>query len=313
MKNQGSYICLMVMIFTIGINTEVKAQNEVIPLWSKTIPGEINSNDYQEKKIYKENKLQSVSMVKTPTLSVYLPHKVDVNGTAVVIFPGGGYSHLAMEKEGEKVANWLNSFGITAFVLKYRLPNDQIMKDKSLGPLQDAQESIRLIRRNLQKWKLDSKKIGLIGFSAGGHLAASLSTHYKEKIYFVSDTISARPDFTLLIYPVISMENEITHKGSLNNLLGSSPSIALIETFSNELNVNSETPKTFLVHATDDTIVPVENSIKYYLALKKYKVPAELHLYEKGGHGFGLGRNETSLFWTTACQNWMKSNNYITQ
>jgi acetyl esterase/lipase len=311
MKNQVKYIGFLVAIFTIGINTEVKAQDEVIPLWTNTIPGEINTSEYQEKEIYKEGKLQSTSMVKIPILSVYLPHKTASNGTAVLIFPGGGYSHLSMEKEGKKVANWLNSLGITAFVLKYRLPNDQIMKDKTVGPLQDAQEAMRVIRRNTQKWKVDSNKIGLIGFSAGGHLAATLSTHYDDILYPVTDPISARPDFALLIYPVISMNNEITHKGSQNNLLGNSPTIPLMAKFSNELCVNSETPLTFLVHATDDTTVPVENSINYYLALKKYKVPAELHLYEKGGHGFGLGVKETSLYWTTDCINWLINHEYV--
>jgi acetyl esterase/lipase len=311
MNNQVKYIRFLVAIFAIGINSEVKAQDEVIPLWTTTIPGEINTSEYQEKEIYKDGKLQSTSMVTLPTLSVYLPPKTIANGTAVLIFPGGGYSHLSMEKEGKKVANWLNSLGITAFVLKYRLPNDQIMEDKTVGPLQDAQEAMRMIRRNTQKWKVDTNKIGVIGFSAGGHLAATLCTHYDEIHHPLPNPISARPDFALLIYPVISMTNEITHKGSQNNLLGNSPTNLLMEKFSNELCVNSKTPLTFLVHATDDPTVAVENSVNYYLALKKYKVPVELHLYEKGGHGFGLGVRETSMYWTTDCINWLINHEYV--
>lgn len=301
----------MAALFTIGLNTEVKAQDEVIPLWTHTIPGAINAPKYQEQEIYKDNKVHSTSNVKTPTLSVYRPHSVTANGTAILIFPGGGYSHLAIDKEGKKVAEWLNSLGITAFILKYRLPNDQIMIDKTIGPLQDAQEAIRVIRRTTKKGKVIYTKIGVIGFSAGGHLAATLSTHYNEKTYPVSDTISARPDFALLIYPVISMKEETTHKGSQINLLGDSPTLQVMEKFSNELNANSETPPTFLVHASDDTVVTVENSINYYRALKQYNVPVEMHLYETGGHGFGLGMKETSLYWTKNCSNWLISHKLI--
>jgi acetyl esterase/lipase len=310
-KNLNIYIYFLLLIFVIGTNPTINAQDKIIPLWTNSIPGEINTLDYQEKEIYKEEKMQSTSKVTKPTLSVFLPHKVKSNGTAVLIFPGGGYSHLAIDKEGCKVAEWLNSLGITAFVLKYRLPNDQIMKDKTIGPLQDAQEAIRVIRRNTEKWKVNYNKIGLIGFSAGGHLAATLSTHYNDTVYQTADTISARPDFSILIYPVISMNNEITHRGSQNNLLGISPSSSLIDKFSNEQHVNSETPSTFIIHATDDLVVPAENSMNYYQALKKHKVPVELHLYEKGGHGFGLGVKETSLYWTKDCEHWLTGYNYI--
>lgn len=286
-----------------------QAQNQVIPLW-KVIPQEIKAPDYTEKEDIKDGKVQSTSQVSIPTLSVFLPKGIKQNQTAVVIFPGGGYTHLAIDKEGTKVAEWFNAQGIVAFVLKYRLPNNLIMTNKTVGPLQDAQEAIRVIRLNAAVWNIDPNKIGVMGFSAGGHLASTLSTHYDDRVYETSSKISARPDFSLLIYPVISMENDITHKGSQISLLGENASQQDIDSFSNEKKVTAQTPPAFLIHATDDNVVLPENSINYYLALKKNGVTAELHLYEKGGHGFGLGVNDTSKFWTKACEEWLKSNGY---
>lgn len=288
----------------------VHAQDKKIPLWEGQIPGEIIVNR-EENEVYKDNELQSTSDVTIPTISIFTPTDVKANGTAVIIFPGGGYSHLSMNKEGKKVAKWLNSFGITAYLLKYRMPSDLTMRDKTIGPLQDAQEAVRMVRRNAKKWNLDSNKIGVIGFSAGGHLAATLSTNFSEITYESLDNTSPRPDFTILIYPVISMKNEIANKGSKEKLLGLYPSEELIKKFSSDLNVNSTTPNTFIAHATDDQSVPVENSINYYLALKNNKIQCELHLYEKGGHGFGLGVLDTSKNWTQDCENWMKCNGYL--
>lgn len=312
MKNLKFYIYAFGTLLSLGIQQKIQAQDEVIPLWNQAIPNSINTSEYQEKDTYKEDVLQRSSMVSVPTLAVYPPKKGTSNGSAVLIFPGGGYLHLSMDKEGKKVAEWLNSMGITAFVLKYRLPSDKIMTDKTIGPLQDAQEAVRVLRRNCKKWNLKENAIGIIGFSAGGHLATTLATRYSEKVYQATDSVSARPDFTLLLYPVISMNNEITHKGSREKLIGSTPSLELVEKFSNELHVNSTTPPAFLVHASDDASVPVENSLNYYLALKKNAVSAEMHVYEKGGHGFGLGVKETSLYWTLDCQNWLKTHNYLT-
>jgi acetyl esterase/lipase len=297
------------LIFILGITNLSQAQNQVIPLW-KVIPQEIKAPDYMEKEDIKDGKVQSTSQVSIPTLSVFLPKGIKQNQTAVVIFPGGGYTHLAIDKEGTKVAEWFNSQGIVAFVLKYRLPNNLIMTNKTVGPLQDAQEAIRIVRLNAAVWNIDPNKIGVMGFSAGGHLASTLSTHYDDRVYETSSKISARPDFSLLIYPVISMENDITHKGSQISLLGENASQQDIDSFSNEKKVTAQTPPAFLIHATDDGAVLPENSINYYLALKKNGVTAELHLYEKGGHGFGLGVNDTSKFWTKACEEWLKSNGY---
>ena len=291
------------------MTTQIMAQNQIIQLW-KTIPDEIKAPDYKENESITDGKVQSTSLVTVPTLSIFLPKENKPNQTAVLIFPGGGYQHLAIDKEGTKVAQWLNSLGIAAFVVKYRLPNDKIMKNKNVGPLQDAQEAMRYVRQNAVKYNIDANKIGIIGFSAGGHLASTLATHYDDKVYETNSKISARPDFSILIYPVISMQNDITHKGSQISLLGDNASQTLIDSFSNEKKVTSQTPPTFLIHATDDKTVLPENSINYYLALKKNNVPAELHIYEKGGHGFGLGVKDTSKFWTRDCEEWLKNHNY---
>lgn len=312
MKNSKNLIIaksFLKLILLLGITTQLQAQNQVIPLW-KTIPQEIKASDYQEKEIIKDGKVQSTSQVSIPTLSIFFTKEIKQNQAAVIILPGGGYSHLAIDKEGTKVAEWLNSLGIVAFVLKYRLPNDLIMTNKTVGPLQDAQEAMRIVRLNAAKWNIDPNKIGIMGFSAGGHLASTLSTHYDERVYETSSKISARPDFSILIYPVVSMENDITHKGSQTSLLGANASPELITSFSNEKQVTAQTPTTFIVHATDDTAVLPENSINYYLALKKNGVTSELHLYESGGHGFGLGVKDTSKFWTRDCEEWLKAHGF---
>lgn len=301
---------VLILVLLAGIQAKLQAQNQIIPLWS-IIPDEIKTSTYAEKEAVKDGKVMSTSLVTIPTLSVFLPKENKPNQTAVLIFPGGGYQHLAIDKEGTKVANWLNSLGIAAFVVKYRLPSDQIMKNKTVGPLQDAQQAIRYVRQNAAKYHIDVNKIGIIGFSAGGHLASTLATHYDNTIYETNSKISARPDFSLLIYPVISMQNDITHKGSQTSLLGTTPSQQLIDFYSNEKQVSAQTPATFLIHASDDKVVLPENSINYYLALKKNGVPAELHIYEKGGHGFGLGVSDTSKFWTRDCEEWLKTRGYF--
>jgi acetyl esterase/lipase len=301
---------LLPVVLFFAANMLAQTQNQtIIPLWNK-IPDEIKAKDYQEKESIADGKVQSTSLVTIPTLSIFLPKESKPNQTAVIIFPGGGYSHLAIDKEGTKVAQWFNTLGIAAFVVKYRLPSDLIMKNKNVGPLQDAQEAVRYVRQNAAKYNIDATKIGIMGFSAGGHLASTLATHYDDKVYEPTAKVSARPDFSLLIYPVISMQNDITHKGSQTNLLGNNPSQELIDSFSNEKKVTAQTPPTFLIHATDDTVVLPENSINYYLALKKNAVPAELHIYEKGGHGFGLGVKDTSKFWTRDCEEWLRTHGF---
>lgn len=299
---------LILLISLMGFSQQ---QNTEIPLWSASVPGAIISETYKELPVFENGILNNVSKVTTPSITVFVPEKP--NGSAIVICPGGGYGYLAINKEGFKVAKWLNTLGITAFVLKNRLPSDEIMSDKTIGPLQDAQEAIRYVRRNAEKWAINVQKVGVIGFSAGGHLAATLSTHYKDEVYKINDSISARPDFSILIYPVISMDDKITHKGSRTNLLGLTPSEALKEKYSNEKHINANTPPTLLIHAVDDKSVAVENSLQYFLALKEHNVPAEIHLYQNGKHGFGLGnKGTTSLKWTKQCEEWLFVNNYCT-
>ncbi|MEO9032888.1 MAG: alpha/beta hydrolase [Ginsengibacter sp.] len=246
-----------------------------------------------------------ISDVVTPTLTRFTP--VNPNGTSVIICPGGGYARLAIDHEGVEVAKEFNKQGITAFVLKYRLPGDSIMIDKTIGPLEDAQQAIRIVRTKAIAWGLNPNKIGIMGFSAGGHLASTAATHFNSIAdKTVKDTTSVRPDFVMLIYAVISFNDSITHKGSKDNLIGKSPSKELVEKFSNELQVTKDSPPAFLVQAGDDHTVPVENSIRYYEACLKNHVPVEMHLYPNGGHGFGLHNKTTDDEWFERLLNWMK-------
>lgn len=293
------------------MNMLYSSNQNKIKLWD-TIPNSIDSKEYaEEPRIDEKGNVIGIRKVTEPTLKIFLAINKGYKNTAVVICPGGAYSHLSHEEEGDKVAKWLQSIGISAFVLKYRLPSDVIMNNKTLGPLQDAQEAIRTLRRNADLWNLDRTRIGILGFSAGGHLASTLSTQYNDKVYYCKDNISARPDFSILIYSVISMEDGITHNGSKGNLLGENASMELIKKYSNEKQVNGSTPKTFLVHSTDDKDVPVENSINYYLALKQNNVSVEMHLYENGGHGYGLGVSGTNTNWANACEKWLLANELI--
>lgn len=300
----------LVLFFTISVNC-FSQESASFALW-KQIPGVIKNDNYKEElRLDAQGNRTGIRKVTEPVLIPFLAANHSSRNASVIICPGGGYWGLSIDKEGINAAKWFNSIGISAFVLKYRLPSDDIMTDKTICPLQDAQEAIRTLRRNAVKWNLDSTKIGIMGFSAGGHLASTVSTHYLDKVYDSKDDVSARPDFSLLIYPVISMEDGITHNGSKENLLGKNVSADLISNYSNEKQVNENTPPAFLVHATDDQAVPVENSIYYYLALKKNKVAAEMHLYQNGGHGFGLGTQGTNTDWPTACKSWLVANKII--
>lgn len=293
---------LLAVFFTLYFTN---AQEEY-PLWEKTIPGQIESEEVKEYVTGgTAEEILRIHQVTEPTLKAYLPPKSLANGAAVVICPGGGYKILAIDHEGYQIAEWLNSLGIAAFVLKYRLPDDRIMKNKSIGPLQDAQKALRTVRQNAQKWNLNPDQIGVMGFSAGGHLAASLSVHYDAEVYDHEKIISARPDFALLLYPVVSFQDNITHKGSKNNLLGDYPTVKDVEYFSNELQVDTNTPPTLLIHSIDDLAVPIENSLEYLKQLKAYGVPAEMHAFADGGHGYGLGRGGTHSLWTKNAENWL--------
>ncbi len=302
--------CVLVLVGVIMMGAGAYSQSKVIDIWNGKVPGSIANSDYKE--VVDSAYWIKLRFITNPSLQVY-PAPADKNtGTAVVVCPGGSYYGISFINEGIKVAEWLNCLGISAFVLHYRLPDDAIMKNKSIAPLQDGQQAMRIVRSHAKEWGIDPEKIGIMGFSAGGHLASTVSTHFNEKVYETKDTTSARPDFSLLIYPVISMDSTITHWGSRENLLGSSPTPESVKHFSNELQVNSETPPAFMVHSMDDGAVPVENSIEYALALKKYKINCELHIYQAGGHGYGLSQwGGTQSAWPESCRKWLETNGYL--
>jgi acetyl esterase/lipase len=259
---------LISMLFLVVGHTAVAQQ--VLPLYPDTIPG-------NTVKLTKDEQ---------PTLEVYLPSKERATGTAILIFPGGAYAFLAYTEEGTVIAKAYAEKGIAAIVVKYRLPKNETMRDKSFGPLMDAQQAIKTVRSKATEWNLDPKKIGVIGYSAGGHLASTLGTHYSKSYIPNKENINLRPDFMILVYPVISMEDQLTHFGSKISLLGMEPGKEKVELFSNELQVTKDTPPTYLTHCGDDGLVDVNNSIVFYQALQKNGVDAELHLFPKGNHGF---------------------------
>ncbi|MBC7566123.1 MAG: alpha/beta hydrolase [Pedobacter sp.] len=301
------YIALFMVICL--FNT-VKGQ-EVIKLYKGIIPGSKPApSDYKEESPLGEDKITRTSKVSEPTMIVYQPEKGKATGAAVIICPGGGYGILAIDHEGFNIAKRFNDYGVTAFVLKYRLPSDAIMVDKSFGPLMDAEQAMYLVRKDAAKWGVDPKKIGIMGFSAGGHLASTLTVHYNDVKIENKEKISLRPDFSILAYPVITF-GKYTHGGSMANLIGPNPTDAQKEYFSNEKHVTADTPPTFLVHANDDGAVPVQNSMDFNAALVEHKVKGEMHIYQAGGHGFGLNNKTTTDDWFERLHNWMKSNKFL--
>ncbi|MBB6273325.1 acetyl esterase/lipase [Pedobacter cryoconitis] len=303
-----SWLLLLIMGI-IGMNG-VNAQ-EIMKLYPGKIPGAIaGPATYKQKETIINGKVFGLSKVTDPSLSLYKADPLKANGAAVIICPGGGYAFLATDHEGEEVARRFAALGVTALVLKYRLPSDTIMTDKSFGPLQDAQQAIYLVRKNAAAWNINPAKIGIMGFSAGGHLAASLAVHYGDSKIKNPEGLSLRPDFAILIYPVISFTAS-AHTGSVKNLIGEKATQLQKEYFSNELHVNAQTPVTFLVHANDDDTVPVENTILFNQALTKNKVPVETHLYQAGGHGYGMHNKTTSDDWFQRLQEWMTGNHLL--
>jgi len=288
-------VCVIIVMSygTIGTTKEDQISLNFVPLWPDGAPGAEGDTDGDK-----------------PTLTIYPPTEQEATGCGVVICPGGGYGHLAMDHEGRQVAKWLNSLGVTAFILKYRHRNSGAGYGHP-APLQDAQRAIRMVRSRAKEWNVDPNRIGILGFSAGGHLASSEGTHFNKNYYELKDSIdqvSCRPDFIILVYPVITLTELYTHSGSKLNLLGKNPDQNLVAHLSNETQVTPETPPTFLVHANDDKAVPPENSINFYLALRKVKVPAEMHIYENGGHGFGLGKDKGAVSsWPARCADWLRT------
>ena len=252
-----------------------------------------------------------IANVTSPTVMVFNPVKQDANKTAIIVCPGGGYSRLASGHEGNEVAEAFNKIGVTVFVLKYRLPFDSCMTNKEIVPLQDLQQTIKLVRDRAAGFDINPTMLGVIGFSAGGHLVSTGITKFTESYIENTSNTSLRPDFAILGYPVISMDSAICHKGSRDNLLGKKAAAAKLNFFSSDMQVTAQTPPTFLVHASDDKSVPVENSIRFYQALIKNKVNAELHIYQNGGHGFGLHNATTSDAWFERATTWMRVNKFI--
>ncbi len=304
-SKMNEYIRPFTLLLILIYNSALAQTITEIPLYPGMVPG-AKQSIVKERIVVLPDGGVRISSVIAPTLTKYTPEKP--NGTSVIICPGGSYVRLSIDHEGADVAKAFNEFGITAFVLKYRLPNDSIMEDKTIGPLQDAQQAIRMVREQAADWGLSPAKIGIMGFSAGGHLASTAATHFNFMADpSVKDTTSVRPDFVILIYPVISLDDSIAYKGSKNNLVGKNPSPELTRQFSNELQVTKNSPPAFLVHAGDDGTVPVENSIRYYEACIKNKVLAEMHLYPKGGHGFGMHNKTTGDKWFDRLMNWMNT------
>lgn len=270
-----------------GFMNFAAAQISPIVLWENGAPGALGKESLD-----------------TPTLTPYFPAKEKANGAAIIVCPGGGYSRLSDVKEGSAVAEWLNTLGITAFVLKYR----HTAKYPHPAPLLDAARAVRFARTRAKEWNLDANRIGILGFSAGGHLASTLGTHFdsgKSNAADLIERVSSRPDLMVLVYPVITM-GEFTHAGSKKNLLGANPPPESVKLLSNEMQVTKNTPPTFLVHTLADTSVPVENSLMFVSALRKAGVPFEFHLYERGPHGFGLAPNDPILAsWAERCEDWL--------
>lgn len=296
---------LAISMFLAASIPQVALSQEIIKLWpDDAVPNAIAGAQITEKSETDANGILRISNVSVPTLTAYLPTKDKATGAAVMICPGGGYAILAASHEGSDVARWFTSMGVAAFVLKYRLPNAQIMTNQQEIPLVDAMQGMTLIRQNAARYGINTDKIGVMGFSAGGHVAATLSTHYNKG---ARASELAKPNFAILLYPVITF-GEKAHTGSRDKLLGKlNTSPEMIAYYSNELQVTNETPPTFLVHSEDDKAVPVQNSIEYYLACLKNGVPAEMHLYPTGGHGYGLRTEKFGSLntWPEACKAWL--------
>lgn len=298
----------VLFLFTI-LNMQQLFSQTVWPLYTDSIPNSIATKDEEEASF--RDGINIISNISRPTITVFLPAKNKANGTAVIIFPGGGYWIVAAVHEGSDVAKKFTEMGVTAFVVKYRIPNAAWMINPEIGPLQDGQEAIKMVRANAAKWNINPNRIGVMGFSAGGHLASTTGTHFKKVVIPNAGNTSVRPDFMILVYPVISFTKAIGHQGSKEQLVGKNASDEKIKEYSNELQVDKETPPTLLIHASDDEGVSPMNSVEFYNALIKNKVPAEIHLYQSGGHGFGLYIKSSKELWIERCKNWMQLNGWL--
>ncbi len=282
----------------------------VMPLYPDSVPNSKPVPDEEKADTGTSGRIM-ISKISRPTLTVYLPPKEKANGAAVIVIPGGGYRAVAAVHEGSEVAKRFNDMGVTAFVLKYRLPSDETMVNKEIGPVQDAQRAIQLVRERAKEWGIDKNRVGIIGFSAGGHLASTAGTHFNHAYIDAGKKANLRPDFMILVYPVISFADSICHMGSRDNLIGKDPSPEKKKEYSNELQVTKKTPPTYLVHAEDDSTVKVQNMLLFATALQKNKVPFDFYLYEKGGHGFGLINKTSEVKWMDLVQEWMTKGGWL--
>lgn len=297
-------IAVLAMLVTMNIVSF--GQDYLVPLYKGEIP---NSKQSGQQELINKTDITRISKVQNPDIAVYLPSKRFATGQAIVICPGGGYGILAYDLEGTDIARYLNSIGVAGIVLKYRLPSPESNVEPHKAPLMDAQRAMRLVRANAKSWNIDSTKIGVMGFSAGGHLASTLGTHFDYGNKNSTDVVeqkSCRPDFMVLMYPVISFTEKVTHSGSRAALLGKEADPKLVNYYSNELQVQNDTPPTFLVHADNDPAVPIDNALLMYQALRQKKIPAEMHILSEGGHGFGLGgQNNHIAGWATDLKLWL--------
>ena len=300
-----------ILLILLSAISPMEAQNAFLPLWENGQIPNYQKSDEKEKRDTTD--IVRISYVQNPDIAVFLPSLKNATGQAVVICPGGGYWILAYDWEGTDIAKWLNANGIAAIVLKYRLPVSKSNVVPHKSPLLDAQRAMRLVRYHAGEWNINPDKIGIMGFSAGGHLASTLSTHFDRGIPESKDPVdqmSCRPDFSILIYPVISFTGDYIHTGSRIALIGENPEPELITYYSNELQIKEDTPPAFLIHSGDDTTVPVENSISYFSALRARQIPAEMHIYPYGEHGFSLAIGKGYLAtWTDRCIDWINSLN----
>lgn len=287
-----------------------------IPLWPDVPPGSsgvaLSETLIERSPDVSQFRDRAVTGISRPRLLAYVPEKP--NGTSVVLAPGGGYIRVVLDKEGIEIAEWLNTLGVTVFILLYRLPGEG-HAERAAVPLQDAQRALRLVRANAAAWGLASDKVGAMGCSAGGHVIGALATLFAKPVYApldAADAVSARPDFVALLYPVLTMDARWAHPGSRTKLLGDAPSAAEVSAWSCEEQVGPETPPCFIAHAADDASVPVENSVYFYNALHHQRISAALHVFESGGHGHGirLAKGKPVEIWTDLFADWLRVHAY---
>lgn len=296
---------VLIFFFSILSVSFCYAQDLTIPLYQAQVPNSKKTPvDYREE----TDSSGLIKNVSIPTMQAYLPAKNKANGTAVIIFAGGGYFVLAPKKCIE-IARAFNALGVAAFVVKYRLPSDRIMIDKTIGPLQDAQTAIKTVRQRASEWNINPNRIGMMGLSAGGHLVSTAGTQLNRVVIDNKENTPLRPDFMILLYPVIIYDPDIPR--TRENLIGKNPAPQILGLYSTNKSVSKVTPPTFLVHAADDDVIPVKNSLQFFDALLKAKVKSEMHILQTGGHGFGIYDAENKDSWFISCYEWMRKNGFV--